>query len=156
MQQIEDLFVETPVIESAALSKGQQVLLKMECYQPTSSFKIRGIGRAAIDAKRQGKTALVASSGGNAGYSVAYAGHRLGMSTTVFLPVGTPSLVRRLIEMLGAKTEEHGKNLSETHARAQAVAAQQGAEFIHPFDDQRIVDGHSTLVDELVRADREA
>ena len=73
-----DLHIETPLIESMALSgrvKGR-VWLKMEALQPTGSFKLRGIGRACMDRISKGAEGLVSSSGGNAGIAVAYCGRK--------------------------------------------------------------------------------
>lgn len=147
------LHVQTPVLESAPLraARGQQLLLKMECYQPAASFKIRGIGAACLDAKAAGKSVLVASSGGNAGFAVAYAGAMLGMQTTVFVPESTADTVVRRIAELGATTLRFGKSLSETHEKARAFATENAGEFIHPFDDPRIVAGHTSIIDELVQ-----
>jgi threonine dehydratase len=49
------------------------VLLKLECLQPSGSFKIRGIGATCQKASADGATRLVCSSGGNAGAAAAYA-----------------------------------------------------------------------------------
>ncbi len=44
---MQSLHLQTPLFESKQLSKlsGKKILLKMECFQPTGSFKIRGIGQ---------------------------------------------------------------------------------------------------------------
>ncbi|MBN2687918.1 MAG: pyridoxal-phosphate dependent enzyme, partial [Deltaproteobacteria bacterium] len=94
------LHIPTPLIDSMPLRvlTGKTVLLKMECFQPAGSFKIRGIGYLCRDAVTSGITHLVSSSGGNAGYAVAFAGRRLGVSVTVFVPETTPESVRKRIE----------------------------------------------------------
>jgi len=81
------LHIWTPTIESKPLEEitGKKVWLKMECYQPVGSFKIRGIGRICQYFATQGKKHFVSSSGGNAGLAVAYAGRQLGIKVTVFL-----------------------------------------------------------------------
>ena len=70
----------TPLWESRPLSArlGARVWLKLDALQPTGSFKIRGVGHACQSALAGGARALVASSGGNAGYAVAYAGPGMG------------------------------------------------------------------------------
>jgi len=83
-----ELHIRTPLIESLALSQklGKEVSLKMENMQPTGSFKIRGIGLLCQTGKDQGIRRFVSSSGGNAGYAAAYAGRKLNVPTTVFVP----------------------------------------------------------------------
>lgn len=50
----------------------------MECFQPTSSFKIRGMEAICKQFIAQGKNNFISSSGGNGGYSLAYACKELG------------------------------------------------------------------------------
>jgi L-serine/L-threonine ammonia-lyase len=83
------LHVDTPLLQSHRLSQltDKTVWLKLEALQPTGSFKLRGIGAACEEYKRQGKTRFVSSSGGNAGLAAAYAGRILGV------PVHSPLVV---------------------------------------------------------------
>jgi L-serine/L-threonine ammonia-lyase len=65
----------TPLLESTPLSSflGCKVFLKMDCLQPSGSFKIRGIGHLAVkEVLLNKKNHLITSSGGNAGLAVAY------------------------------------------------------------------------------------
>jgi L-serine/L-threonine ammonia-lyase len=73
---MEELHVVTPLWHSLLLSAiaGTSVWLKMEAFQPSGSFKARGMGAACLAAKDAGATRIVCASGGNAGYAVAYAG----------------------------------------------------------------------------------
>jgi len=79
------LHVVTPFFEDVhtSLSSGRRVFLKMECFQPAGSFKIRGIGLLCERSVAAGKRRLVCSSGGNAGFAVAYAARRLSASATI-------------------------------------------------------------------------
>ena len=95
-RRTEPLHLATPLWESAPLSDalGARVLLKMEAFQPVGSFKLRGIGRACQVRVEQGAGRLLASSGGNAGFAVAYTGRRLGVPVTVLVPKTTPESMR--------------------------------------------------------------
>ena len=75
------LHLDTPLLLSEPLSRalGSRVWLKMDCWQPVGSFKIRGMGRRCQQAAADGARRLVCSSGGNAGYAVAYAVRELGL-----------------------------------------------------------------------------
>ncbi|MBN2123412.1 MAG: pyridoxal-phosphate dependent enzyme [Deltaproteobacteria bacterium] len=145
------LHVPTPLWESRPLSDllGTRVFLKMEALQPVGSFKIRGIGRACQAGKDSGAERLIASSGGNAGYAVAYAGQRLGMQVTVYVPGSTREWMRAAIRREGATVIEHGESWDDSHAHALQVARKEGAAYIHPFDDPLLWSGHSTLIDEI-------
>lgn len=129
---------------------GSSVFLKMECYQPTHAFKIRGIGLLCQEHHRAGKTHLVSSSGGNAGYAVSYAGKKLGMKVTVFVPTTTHRVFVNAIESLGAAVRVEGNVWDETNEIAQQFVAKIKGGFVPPFDHPTLWKGHSTLIDETV------
>ncbi len=141
----------TPLLESNPLSAlfGGSVILKMEALQPVGSFKIRGIGKACQAAFHGGATRLVASSGGNAGYAVAYAGKKLGCPVQVFVPMTTSPWMRNLIKSEGAEVIEHGTAWDDAHAHAKEIAREKGTAYIHPFDDPLIWTGHASMIDEV-------
>jgi L-serine/L-threonine ammonia-lyase len=149
---MEPLHIVTPLWESQPLtsSLGESVFLKMEALQPTGSFKIRGIGYACQSSRDGGATRLVSSSGGNAGYAVAYAGRKLRTDVTVFVPRSTPTWMRESIGQQDATVIEHGVTWDDAHAHASEFARQEEAAYIHPFDDPRIWRGHASMIEELV------
>ncbi|WP_065091602.1 pyridoxal-phosphate dependent enzyme [Rhizobium leucaenae] len=147
------LHLETPLLESRPLSlaSGRSVWLKMDALQPPGSFKIRGIGAACEHHARSGKRRFVSSSGGNAGIAVAYAGRRLSIPVSVFVPQTTTERAKSLIRQEGAEVFVHGASWQEANERAlEAVDAETA--FIHPFDDPLLWAGHATMIDEVVRA----
>lgn len=150
------LHVETPVWESLPLSRalGARVLLKLEALQPVGSFKIRGIGAAAQARVAAGAERLVISSGGNAGYALAYAARRLDVPATVVVPTTTSSFMREIIAREDAEVVVHGESWSEAHAHATRLAAEGGAGYVHPFDDPDVWAGNATLVDEVAKTMR--
>ena len=147
------LHTSTPLIESHALGQasGQNIWLKLDALQPCGSFKLRGIGHACETLAGQGKKRFVASSGGNAGIAVAYAGRQLSMPATVVVPQTTTEHARALIRAQGAELIVHGSVWDEANALAQSLLGADDA-FVHPFDDPLLWAGHSTLVDELAAA----
>ena len=145
---------QTPLWESRPLGArlGARVWLKLEAFQPTGSFKIRGVGHACQSALSDGARALVASSGGNAGYAVAYAGRQLGLPVTVVVPQTTSSLMLERLRGEGATVMQQGAAWDDSHAVALDLARRQEAAYIHPFDDSRIWAGHASLVREVGEA----
>lgn len=129
-----------------------ELLLKMECLQPVGSFKLRGIGHLCEQAAAEGTEHFVSSSGGNAGYAVAYAGRELGVRTTVVVPGTTLPAVRHRIEQCGAQVEVAGQVWDEAHARALAISDVPGARYIPPFDDPLIWQGHATMIAECAES----
>ena len=141
----------TPLARSSVLSQlhGADVWLKFESAQPTGSFKLRGMGRACQMAAARGAARLVSSSGGNAGYAVAWAGRALGLPVTVVVPGRTAARMRTLIEAEGAEVLVHGDVWDDAHARALEVAEETSGAVIHPFDHPDVWDGHASLIEEV-------
>jgi L-serine/L-threonine ammonia-lyase len=127
------------------------ILMKMEALQPTGSFKIRGIGYACQVSCEAGATRLVCSSGGNAGYAVAYSGRALGVDVTVVVPKTTPLYMRETIRREQATVMEHGESWDDAHAYASELSKQNGTAYIHPFDDSRIWRGHASMIEEVAK-----
>lgn len=142
---------QTPLFFHHRLSKlrQQNIYFKMDCHQPSGSFKIRGIGHLCSQKHQQGTKGFVSSSGGNAGLAVAYSGKTLGVPTTIVVPSTTPEHVRELMRTLDARVMEHGDVWDESDVYARAYAQQHMCAYIHPFDDPMIWHGHASLVDEV-------
>jgi L-serine/L-threonine ammonia-lyase len=140
------LWLRTPLLRSTSLSArcGRDVWLKLESSQPTGSFKQRGMGASCRAAVEAGATALVSSSGGNAGLAVAWAGRALGVPVTVVVPRRTSALMRQRIEAEGATVVVHGEVWDDAHAHAQTLP---GA-LVHPFEGDACWNGHATLIEE--------
>ena len=147
------LHLDTPLFQSRRLSllAGKSIWLKFEALQPSGSFKLRGIGAACEEYKRQGKSRFISSSGGNAGLAVAYAGRLLDIPVTVVVPQSTPLNARNLLEQEGAAVIVHGAVWAEANALAQSLLDDTTA-FLHPFDNPLLWSGHATLIDEVVRS----
>ena len=144
----------TPLIQSTAMQSelGVPVWLKLESAQPCASFKLRGMGLAAERAVADGAAQLISSSGGNAGYAVAWAGKSLGVPVTVVVPTTTGPRMRRLIEATGAQVHICGDAWDEAHAAATQLAEESKGSLLHPFDHPDIWEGNSTLIDEVQQA----
>src|SRR5688572_1749240 len=88
-ERIRPYVVRTPLERSHALSEhtGGEVWLKLECFQSTGSFKLRGALNALLQLhdsqRRQG---VLTVSAGNHGLGVARAAAILGINATVVLP----------------------------------------------------------------------
>lgn len=146
------LHVKTPLLYSKRLelSTGKSVYLKIEALQPSASFKLRGIGRLCQCYAEEGFEQLVASSGGNAGISVAYCGMKLGMPTTIFIPSTSHQLFIDEIKTYGAEVVVAGKDWDSAHAAALEYIQNHHAAYIPPFDHPVIWAGHATLIEEIV------
>ncbi len=146
----------TPSIRSDALAAmtGASVVLKLENLQHTGSFKDRGalIKLASLDSSAR-KTGVVAASAGNHAQGVAYHGRRLGIPVTVVMPRGTPFTKVGRTSALGARVVLEGDDLSQAREHAMGLVEAKGAEFVHPYDDEKIVAGQGTVGVEMLADD---
>ena len=121
----------------------------MEAFQPTGSFKIRGIGHACQMAAEKGATHFISSSGGNAGLAVAFCGRKLKLPVIVFLPRNAPDLMRKKIESEGAQVIVHGDVWDEANLAALERSKESGSAYIPPFDLPDIWQGNSSIIEEI-------
>lgn len=147
------LYTQTPLKPLLRINNecGKNFQVKMECYQPDGSFKIRGISKYCQELQAQGVKKLVSASGGNAGHATAHCARLLGMDCTVVIPGSASSYMADVIRREGAEVISCGSIFDDANAMAMEIAAKEpNAHFVHPFDHPTIWNGHSTIVDELV------
>jgi threonine dehydratase len=152
-QRLRESVYETPCAYSQTLSEltGTRCHVKLENLQMTGSFKERGAANLLLqldaDERRRG---VAAASAGNHGLAVAFHAARLGIPATIVMPTAAPLIKVTSARRYGADVILHGDNYDEAYEHAQAVAAERGAVFVHPFDDGRVVAGQGTLGLELL------
>jgi threonine synthase len=95
----------TPLYKLEKLGKkyGIDLIIKDEAFNPTGSFKARGLGMAISKAKELGVTKCVIPTAGNAGGAMSAYCALAGMEAHVFMPRVTPSVFRKECELYGAK-----------------------------------------------------
>jgi L-serine/L-threonine ammonia-lyase len=140
----------TPLFYAHELSNqlNKKIYFKMDCHQPTGSFKIRGVGKRCQEAVEQGYEHLVIASGGNAGLATAYAGWKMGIKTTVVVPTTTKEFMRAKIAALGATVKVFGEAWNDANVFAQSLVKKEKAIYIPPFDHPTIWAGNASVIDE--------
>lgn len=125
--------------------------LKLECYQPVRSFKIRGASNRILSIpESERKKGVITASSGNHGLAVAYVAHKLGINATIVLPENVIPEKFELIRSLGAKTILFGRQQDERQRKAASIRDEEGQVFIEPFNDPEIIAGQGTCGAELV------
>ncbi|MGW4635275.1 threonine ammonia-lyase [Nocardia sp. NPDC004415] len=143
----------TPTVASRVLSDrvGSPVLLKCENLQRTGSFKPRGAyNRIAHLPDAERARGVVAASAGNHAQGVAWAAAELGITSTVFMPVGASLPKLMATRAYGAEVHQIGDTIDESLLAAQEFAERTGATLIHPFDHPDIVAGQATVALEML------
>ena len=142
-----------PLSSSKTFSEmsGAEVYLKYENQQKTGSFKVRGAYNKIMKRYEEGGlSAVVASSAGNHAQGVAFAASQIGVPATIVMPRSTPIAKVSATEGYGAKVVLHGSIYDEAYAKACEIVEEEGAEFIHPFDDEDVMAGQGTIALEIL------
>jgi threonine dehydratase len=148
-ERIRPLVRRTPLLAGtqarSPVTKGT-LLLKLECLQPSGSFKARGASNKLLSlSPRELRLGLVAASGGNHGLAVARCAAVSGAAATIFLPENVSPEKIAKIRQWGATTIVAGASFDEANRGALAFAEQEGATYFHSFADPLIVAGQGTV-----------
>lgn len=113
----------TPLLNAASLAKKlrlQRLFIKEEGYNPTGSFKARGICVAVSKARELGISEAAMPSAGNAGGALAAYAAKAGMKAHVFVPRETPAVNVEEISLFGGRVylvngeiSDAGKRMNE-------------------------------------------
>ena len=152
-QRVDEVILETHLIHSDAFSAecGNDVYIKPENLQKTGAFKIRGAYNKIVklddEAKKHG---LIASSAGNHAQGVAYAANKLGVKATIVMPSHTPLIKVEATKAHGADVVLAGEVYDDAYAKAVELQESEGYTFVHPFDDEDVMEGQGTIALEIL------
>jgi threonine dehydratase len=145
--------VETDCNWSRTLSEilGCKTWLKFENQQFTASFKERGaINRLSALTPEERRRGVIAMSAGNHAQGVAYHAHRLGVPTTIVMPVHTPTVKVMNTRRHGAEVILTGETVEEAAQFAHEHGRKHGLTFVHPYDDALVIAGQGTIALEML------
>ena len=126
------------------------VLLKLECLQPTGSFKVRGFFAAALALPAEKlRRGLITVSAGNAAQACAYVAKKLGVSCRVVMYDTAPLPKVEGVKRWGATPiplprEELLRWMADEGWNSEPEV------FIHPFAEPEVMAGHGGLALELL------
>lgn len=137
-----------PIERSPYLSQllGAEILLKIETFKPTRTFKVRGALTKIASLDDAARTrGVVAASAGSHAQGVSYAAYRLGAPATVVMPRGVSDTIVGVCRAYGALVLLEGEMYDDTLALAHRIEREQGKTFVHPYADPLIVAGQGTI-----------
>ncbi|MEO8336764.1 MAG: threonine/serine dehydratase [bacterium] len=148
----------TPVIGSrtlASLAGAARVELKCESLQKTGSFKARGalnkLSHLSADERARG---VVTVSAGNHAQALAWAAEQTGVRCTVCMPAAAVQSKVDASRGYGAIVMLEGTSM-DAFQKARDLASSEGFVFVHPFDDDHIIQGTGTVGVELLEQSAE-
>ncbi len=142
----------TPVLTSSYLNglTGAELFFKCENFQKAAAFKVRGASNAVFGlTDAQAARGVATHSSGNHGLSLAYAAGRRGIPCTVVMPRTAPRAKKDAVRGYGGRVVECEPSTSSREAVFAEVVAKTGAEFVHPYNDPRVIAGQATCSREL-------
>lgn len=151
MQPLLDAIRPTTFIESAKLRDhlDLDITIASETFQHTGSFKIRAAYNVVANSPND---EFVGVSSGNFGQALAYACKLLGRKCTVIMPHNSAKVKVDAVRSYGATADLIDVNVISRTSRLEQLAAERpNAYLASAFDDQLVIDGNSTLGDELAQ-----
>jgi threonine dehydratase len=154
---LQDVITRTPLQKDKILSSQYQcnVYLKREDLQVVRSFKIRGayhLIQGLSESERQ--QGVVCASAGNHAQGVAYSCNALQIQCKIYMPTTTPRQKISQVNMFGGSYVEvilQGDTFDDAYAAAMHTCVRDGLQFVHPFDDRRIIAGNGTVGMEILQ-----
>ncbi|WP_254864006.1 threonine ammonia-lyase [Halovivax gelatinilyticus] len=146
---------ETPLEYSHTYSAmtGAEVHLKLENFQRTGAFKIRGAtNRIATLSEAEKARGVVAASAGNHAQGVALAATRVGVDSTIVMPEHAPTAKVKATRNYGAEVVLFGPNYDAAAEKAHEIEREQDRTYVHAFDDEAVMAGQGTIGLEIVEA----
>jgi threonine dehydratase len=143
----------TPVLTNKSINEltGIDFYFKCENFQKIGAFKIRGGMNATLSlSSEQLKNGIATHSSGNHAQALAYAAKTLGIKAYIVMPKSSPQVKVDAVRGYGAEVIICESNQAAREAALDKVVAETGAEFIHPYDDYRVITGQATCVKELI------
>ncbi|MGB9987169.1 threonine ammonia-lyase [Salarchaeum japonicum] len=146
--RVSDVARHTPLDYSHTFSDitGAEVHLKLECFQRTGSFKIRGAAnRIRTLSDEEANAGVVTASAGNHAQGVALAASRSDVDAKVVMPETAPISKIKATRSYGAEVVLHGIDYDDAQERAHELEAKEGRTYVHAFDDERVMAGQGTI-----------
>ena len=130
---------------------GATVHLKMENFQRTGSFKIRGAtNRIATLSEEEKAAGVVTASAGNHAQGVALAATRSGVDAKIVMPEYAPISKINATQSYGAEVVLHGADYDEAAEKAHELEREEGRTYVHAFDDEMVMAGQGTIALEIL------
>lgn len=146
-ERIKPYIHRTPVLTSRFLNEltGAELFFKCENFQKAGAFKVRGACNAVFGLSA-GKAAIgvATHSSGNHALSLSYAAGQRGIPVTVVMPHTAPQAKKDAVRGYGGKIVECEPSTTSREAVFAEVVAESGAEFVHPYNDPRVIAGQAT------------
>lgn len=155
-RKLQDVAAVTPLIANQRYSKkfGANIVFKREDLQQVRSYKIRGAyNKMSSLSQQQIENGIVCASAGNHAQGVALSCKLLKIKGTIFMPSPTPQQKIEQVKMFGEEYTEVvlvGDTFDDANAAAVQECERLNKTFIHPFNDEKVIEGQATVGLEII------
>jgi len=143
----------TPLRRSAFLNEltGTELFFKCENFQEPGAFKVRGASNAVFGlSEEQARRGVATHSSGNHASCLSYAASLRGIPCNVVMPRTAPQAKKDTVRRYGGNITECDPSTSSREAVFAEVQAQTGGDFVHPYNDPRVIAGQGTCAREFM------
>lgn len=150
-ERLQGVVQRTPLSPNLSFSEKYEanIQFKREDLQVVRSYKIRGAyNRISQLSQTQKENGVVCASAGNHAQGVAYSCRMLEVNATIFMPAPTPKQKVDQVNFFGKNWVDVvliGDTFDDAYHLAQEYCQKQRAAFIHPFDDEQVIEGQGTV-----------
>jgi len=151
-ERIKPYIHRTPILTSTYLNEltGAELFFKCENFQKAGAFKVRGASNAVFGlSDEMAEKGVATHSSGNHALSLSYAAGRRGIPVTVVMPRTAPQAKKDAVIGYGGVIVECEPSTTSREETFEKVVAESGAEFVHPYNDPRVIAGQATCSLEL-------
>ncbi|WP_224824440.1 beta-hydroxyaspartate dehydratase BhcB [Cognatishimia sp. MH4019] len=152
-KRIEPYIHRTPVLTSSYFNEltGAELFFKCENFQKAGAFKVRGASNAVFGlSDEMAEKGVATHSSGNHALSLSYAAGRRGIPCNVVMPRTAPEAKKAAVRGYGGIITECEPSTTSREEVFAEVQERTGAEFVHPYNDPRVVAGQGTCSKELM------
>ncbi|MGA9252245.1 MAG: beta-hydroxyaspartate dehydratase BhcB [Roseobacter sp.] len=152
-ERIKPYIHETPILTSSYFNglTGAELFFKCENFQKAGAFKVRGASNAVFGlSDEMAEKGVATHSSGNHALSLSYAAGRRGIPCYVVMPRTAPEAKKAAVRGYGGIITECEPSTTSREAVFAEVQAATGAEFVHPYNDPRVIAGQATCSLEML------
>ena len=152
-ERIKPYIHRTPILTSSYFNQltGAELFFKCENFQKAGAFKVRGASNAVFGlSEEQAEKGVATHSSGNHALSLSYAAGRRGIKASVVMPRTAPEAKKAAVRGYGGEVFECEPSTTAREAMLEEFVARTGADFVHPYNDHRVIAGQATCSLELL------
>lgn len=143
----------TPILTSETFDRmsGANLYFKCENFQKAGAFKVRGATNAVFAlSDTEAERGVATHSSGNHALSLSRAAQCRGIPCTVVMPHTAPKAKMAAVRGYGGEIVTCEPSLSARERTLASIIADSGANFVHPYNDHRVIAGQGTCARELL------